>query len=42
MNWPKAIEINRDALTGIVAGLVALLGGYLLLAIAFFFLPVAG
>jgi hypothetical protein len=25
MNWPRAIEINRDALTGIVAGLVALL-----------------
>jgi hypothetical protein len=25
MDWPKAIEINRDALTRIVAGLVALL-----------------
>ena len=25
MNWPRAIEINRDALTHIVAGLVALL-----------------
>ena len=25
MNWPRAIEINRDALTRIIAGLVALL-----------------
>ena len=25
MNWPRAIEINKDALTRIVAGLVALL-----------------
>ena len=37
MNWPRAIEINRDALTHIVAGLVALLvaqGGVLRLPLS--------